>query len=83
MILLFLRSLVPFNAVRSFITNDVIESEEKEAGQAAHTGSKDLDSGDVSAALGLSYHINIVLPETKDVAVFNAIFQSLRQNLLR
>ena len=33
--------------------------------------------------LGLSYHINIVLPETKDVAVFNAIFQSLRQNLLR
>lgn len=33
-------------------------------------------------ALGLSYHINIVLPETKDVAVFNAIFQSLKQNLL-
>ena len=31
---------------------------------------------------GLSYHINIVLPETKDVAVFNAIFQSLKQNLL-
>jgi hypothetical protein len=31
---------------------------------------------------GISYHINIVLPETKDISVFNAIFQSLKQNLL-
>jgi hypothetical protein len=33
--------------------------------------------------LGLSYHINIVLPETENIAVFNAIFRSLRDNLLR
>lgn len=32
--------------------------------------------------LGLSYHINIVLPQTDNIAVFNAIFRSLRENLL-
>ena len=33
--------------------------------------------------LGLSYTINLVLPKTDDQAVFNAIFRSLRDNLLR
>jgi hypothetical protein len=33
--------------------------------------------------MNLSYIINIVLPKTDDVAVFNAIFKSLRENLLR
>lgn len=33
--------------------------------------------------LGLSYTINLVLPKTDDPAVFNAIFRSLRDNLLR
>lgn len=32
--------------------------------------------------LGLSYTINLVLPKTDDVSVFNAIFRSLRENLL-
>lgn len=32
---------------------------------------------------GLSYQINIVLPETKDIEVYNSIFRSLRDNLLR
>jgi len=31
----------------------------------------------------LSYTINLVLPKTDDPAVFNAIFRSLRENLLR
>lgn len=30
---------------------------------------------------GLQYHINIVLPETRDQAVFDAIFKSLREHL--
>ena len=34
-------------------------------------------------ALSLSYQINLVLPRTDDIAVFNAIFKSLRENLLR
>jgi len=33
--------------------------------------------------MGLNYTINLVLPKTDDVAVFNAIFKSLRENLLR
>ncbi|MGZ0708262.1 DUF5343 domain-containing protein [Coraliomargarita sp. W4R53] len=33
--------------------------------------------------LRLSYSINLVLPKTDDPAVFNAIFRSLRENLLR
>jgi hypothetical protein len=32
--------------------------------------------------IGISYTINLVLPKTEDVAVFNAIFKSLRENLL-
>lgn len=31
---------------------------------------------------GISYHINIVVPETKDAEVYNLIFRSLRENLL-
>ncbi len=30
---------------------------------------------------GLQYHVNIVLPETRDQAVFDAIFKSLREHL--
>ena len=33
--------------------------------------------------LNLSYTINLVLPKTDDVAVFNAIFRSLKDNLLK
>jgi hypothetical protein len=33
--------------------------------------------------LNLAYTINLVLPKTDDVAVFNAIFKSLRDTLLR
>jgi hypothetical protein len=33
--------------------------------------------------MNLSYTINLNLPASTDIAVFNAIFQSLRKNLLR
>lgn len=32
--------------------------------------------------LGLSYTINLILPKTDDPAIFNAIFKSLKENLL-
>lgn len=35
------------------------------------------------APMSLAYNINVVLPETKDIEVFNVIFRSLRDNLLR
>lgn len=36
-----------------------------------------------SSGLNLSYTINLNLPETTDVEVFNAIFRSLKENLLK
>lgn len=72
-----------FNAIRSFIVGEVVTPE-----SGIHdslSGSTESDQGKnllAQGAIGLSYHINVVLPETKDIAVFNAIFQSLKQNLL-
>jgi len=37
----------------------------------------------VGRSLGLSYTINLNLPATTEIEVFNAIFKSLRENLLR
>jgi hypothetical protein len=70
-----------FNAVKSFIVGD-IEELTTEKGNDLSEGNLANESSAIQANLGLSYHINIVLPETKDIAVFNAIFQSLKQNLL-
>jgi hypothetical protein len=39
--------------------------------------------GQLPAGVGLSYTINLHLPATSEIAVFNAIFRSLRENLLR
>lgn len=36
-----------------------------------------------SVGMNLSYTINLNLPATSDISVFNAIFKSLRENLLR
>lgn len=38
------------------------------------------DSGKISVS-GLQYHINIVLPDTRDQSVYDAIFKSLREHL--
>jgi len=44
---------------------------------------EELSSQERNLPVGLSYVINLVLPKTDDPAVFNAIFKSLRDNLLR
>lgn len=40
------------------------------------------DSTKKRVNLGLNYTINLVLPKTDDPAIYNAIFKSLRENLL-
>jgi hypothetical protein len=61
----------------------VDETEEKSTKKkSASTQNSDSESGD-DLQLNLAYTINLVLPKTDDVAVFNAIFKSLRENLLR
>ena len=83
------RSIVgTFEALKAFA--DFSKSEPKSAVPAAdkaeqqktHPGKEgaELDEG---VKLNLAYTINLVLPKTDDVAVFNAIFKSLRDNLLR
>ncbi|MFI4935879.1 MAG: DUF5343 domain-containing protein [Caulobacterales bacterium] len=75
-----------FDAVRSFISGEIsatsegsrTETEEEASGDQNH-----FDGAGGSLRLGLSYQINIVLPETENISVFNAIFKSLRDNLLR
>lgn len=42
-----------------------------------------LEKNDIAFKLGIGYTINLILPKTDDPAVFNAIFKSLRENLLR
>lgn len=74
-----------FEAIRGFISGEVQTSTEAASDASEH----DDHSGDAAGGsnrpprLGLSYQINIVLPETENISVFNAIFRSLRDNLLR
>lgn len=64
-----------------------LATEKSEPRSEEQTRKPVLEESDRSIArdldLNLSYIINLVLPKTDDPAVFNAIFRSLRDNLLR
>jgi hypothetical protein len=76
-----------FDAVRGFIergfnhessvVQDTGGDQESVEQSAVMTG---LPGG--AARFGLSYNINIVVPETSDVMVLNAIFRAVKENLL-
>lgn len=72
-----------FDAFRSFIPDKYVSSK-SDTEKTSMDDDENQNSGGSNNlnGLGISYHINIVLPETKDIAVFNAIFQSLKNNLL-
>lgn len=53
---------------------------EKEAEQVSEDVEK-ASAGNIK--LGLNYTINLVLPKSDDPAIYNAIFKSLRENLLK
>ena len=53
------------------------KSEEKE-----HQKPVELDGNQLSHFAGLRYNVEIHLPATKDVEVYNAIFKSLKEHLL-
>jgi hypothetical protein len=78
-----------FMTIKSFIENDFNDSPESTGDDG---GEKDAPTdrpesppvgGAANSGLGLSYHINIVLPESTDVTVYNAIFRSIKENLLK
>lgn len=77
-----------FDAVRGFISGEVSASNEPAAAEVDdellhRTNANEARAAGEPARIGLSYQINIVLPETENISVFNAIFRSLRENLLR
>lgn len=71
-----------FKVVRDFITGDPVAEPKVET----VTGADGLVQGAVrlegGARVGLVNNINIVLPESTNINVYNLIFQSLRANLL-
>ena len=76
-----------FEALRKLADFNVAPTPAKEEPRGDEEPPKGIPDGDGQAHreldLNLSYTINLVLPKTDDPAVFNAIFRSLRDNLLR
>ena len=71
-----------FNIIKSYIGNATTTEESAEADDTSDSGSANGLAGK-GAKVGLSYHINIVIPETSNVAVLNAIFRAVKDNLLK
>lgn len=75
-----LRSKADFDAK---ISNGSDKVEVEEGGKEGSSDSGLEGDRERELDLRLSYTINLVLPKTDDPAVFNAIFRSLRENLMR
>lgn len=75
-----------FKAVRAFATFDDEEPLEDAADAVREVANERHDEPVTRAGaskIGLSYTINLNLPATSDVAVFDAIFRSLKEHLLK
>lgn len=78
-----------FGVIKGYIAPGFNPAAPGEESSVLEGGSSALSSEMTTAAptsersLGLTYNINIVLPETSDVNVLNAIFRSVRDNLLQ
>jgi hypothetical protein len=71
-----------FKVLRDFITGDHATQPKAELTTATHESSLPSSVNSGSARIGLVNSINIVLPESTNINVYNLIFQSLRANLL-
>jgi hypothetical protein len=80
-------------AIRAFADFDKKIADEEEAANAPAgfplqyegapaNGQQSWDRGSSNIGLSLGYNIHLNLPPTTDIAVFNAIFKSLKENLL-
>jgi hypothetical protein len=79
-----------FNVMRSYISADAGSikeapeqggiTEEEAAPRPERPQAVRLDD---TRGINLAYNINVVLPETSDLTVLNAIFRSIKENLLR
>ena len=69
-------TFLALSKLADFEGKDIIKKEHKEEDKVD-------ESGVPSPKLGITYTINLNLPATTDVEVFNAIFKALKENLLR
>ncbi len=64
--------------------NSILEKPDEDAESTGKFSESSEEVGYVKKLqLGLNYTINLVLPKTDDPSVYNAIFKSLRENLLK
>jgi hypothetical protein len=80
--------LASIKAIKKFADWSVITDSKTSQTKAETKVPATIDGGSIPPAsarvgLNLAYTINLNLPATSDIAVFNAIFKSLRANLLR
>lgn len=76
-----LRAIVgTFEALKAFAADE--SSGAPLAGEETESAAGQMPRRREAAALNLNYAIYLNLPSTSDVAVFNAIFRSLREHLL-
>lgn len=71
-----------FNVIKSYIGGATTADELQTTSESSTSDNADNFSGK-KTNVGLSYHINIVIPETSNVAVLNAIFRAVKENLLK
>lgn len=81
-----------FNAIKSFIPPNIDVSTSNSGPEISATDDDrhvraqtppEYVEGESGGSIRLAYNINIVLPETSDLTVLNAIFKSIRENLMR
>ncbi|MGA2176433.1 MAG: DUF5343 domain-containing protein [Verrucomicrobiota bacterium] len=76
-----------FKAFRQFCDfdkpGDAGENVETDAHEAAESERRDMGPGAVGVGMNLAYTINLNLPATDDIKVFDAIFKSLKEHLLK
>lgn len=86
------RTLATFNALKNIATFDTSTQELPQldapappitAQRAALDRESHEQSGRAAEGINLAYTINLNLPATNDIEVFNAIFKSLKQHLLQ
>jgi hypothetical protein len=70
-----------FKALKAFADFEAVPSEAEELGSPDEVSEPTL-RGERVGGINLGYTINLHLPATSDIAVFNAIFKSLREHLL-
>jgi hypothetical protein len=78
-----------FNSIKSFVPADVtLDTSKGDIEKAEDEDTKERGGGngqniDDTKGIRLAYNINIVLPETSDLNVLNAIFRSIKENLMK